>query len=131
MPQPKVTSQWPPAGDLRTVCELQYAVPVEDEMGGRGQPTWTTFTTWKARTMNVPGMGTDTGPKASWQFEGRYHPNIWRYFHGLDRPLGVGSGEQVSLRVLAMGLTLQVFDVENPNGLNRGLVVHCAKAINA
>lgn len=130
MPQPRYTSQWPTAGECRTHCTLQYAVPVDDDIGGRMEPTWTTFTTWMAKTATVPGMGTDTGPKGSWQFEGLFHPKLWNYFHGRERPDGVDDDMQVSLRLLAMGLTLKVFDVENPNGLNRTLVVSCAKAVN-
>jgi hypothetical protein len=130
MPQPRSTGAWPNAGELRTKCELQYATPTTDSMGGRTEPTWTTFGDWNAKVMTVPGGVSESKEKASYEIEGRYRADIWEYFQGISRPDDLDEDTNVSLRLIANGLTLKVFDVENPLFQNRTLIVKCAKAVN-
>ena len=131
MPQPRSVGQWPSAGELRTKYVLQYATPTTDTMGGRSEPVWTDFGTWQAKAMTVPGGVGESKDKSSLELEGRYRRDIWNYFHGISRPEGLDATTNVSLRVVGNGLTLKVFDVENPLQMNRTLIVRCAKAVNA
>lgn len=130
MPQPRVTSQWPNAGERRTKCTLQYAVPTSDGGGGWLEPTWTNFRgTWSAKVSDVPGGGGESKDKTSYQIEGLFREDLFNYFHGIERPPDVPVGQNVSIRLIANGLTLQVFDVENPQLVNRTLIAHCAKTL--
>jgi head-tail adaptor len=130
MPQPRSTGAWPAAGELRTKCTFQYATPTTDSMGGRSEPTWTDFGGWDAKVMTVPGGVSESKEKSSYEFEGRFRRDVWEYFHGISRPDGLDEDINVSMRVIWNGLTLKVFDVENPLFQNRTLIVKCAKAVN-
>jgi hypothetical protein len=119
MPAPRSgAAQWPTTGEQDVRCILQYATPTTDAMGGRGEPTWTQFATWWAKALTVPFIKSDVDSSVLYKFEGRYVALILDHFTG-----GVG------VRLLANGLTLKVFQVENPQLQNRTLIVHAANAV--
>lgn len=88
-------------------------------MGGRGEPTWTDFGDWWAKVGVVPVIPNETEAVLLYQVEGPYRADVLEYFT-------TGTG----LRIVANGLTLKVFQVENPQLRNRTLVAHCANAVN-
>lgn len=120
MPLPRAGStQWPTAGERNSRATLQYATPTTDSMGGRTEPTWTDFGTWWSKVTVVPFIVSDTQSSLIYQIEGPYRADLMTHFQA-------GTG----LRVVVNGLTLKVFQVENPQLRNRNLVAHCAQAVN-
>lgn len=119
MPQPRSQGQWPAAGERRTKATLQYATPVTDAMGGRGEPTWTTFGSWWCKVSTVPVINNEIENAILYQAEGQYRSDLWDRFK-----TGVG------IRIVTSELTLKVFQVENPLLQSRTLVAHCADAVN-
>jgi hypothetical protein len=119
MPQPRSTGAWPSAGERRTKCTLQYATPTLDAMGGRGEPVWTDFGTWQVKVATVPVIASDTEAVILYQAEGQYRQDL------VDR---FKDGE--GIRIVSNGLTLKVFQIENPLLVNRTLIAHCADAVN-
>ncbi len=101
-------------------------------MGGRGEPTWTEFGTWKAKVLTVPDVNTESRSEIGYQIEGLYRRDLFEYHNGLSRPDELDEDTNVSMRVVsvATGLTLKVFGVENPQLRNRTLIVHAAPAVN-
>lgn len=118
MPQPRASSQWPTAGERHAKTSLQYATPTTDAMGGRSEPTWTEFGTWFAKVLTVPSIVSDTQASLLYQIEGPYRADL------LERFIA-GTG----LRAVVNGLTLKIFQVENPQLRNRTLIAHCANAV--
>ncbi len=129
MPQPRSISQWPTAGERKTKCILEYATPVPDDFGGRGEPTWTAFGTWYAKVLTVPDVSSESKAALGYQAEGLYRADLFEYFHGISFPPGV-TEDSVGIRILANRLTLKVFQVENPLMQNRTLIAHCADGKN-
>ncbi len=119
MPAPRLGNQWPTAGERASHCVWQYATPTTDAMGGRGEPTWTAFATWWAKALTVPAVQNEVDAVILYQVEGPYRSDVLSYFTG-------GTG----LRLVANGMTLKVFQVENPLLRNRTLIAHCANAVN-
>lgn len=120
MPAPRVANQWPTGGERNTRCTLQYATVVIDAMGGREDPTWTTYGTWWAKVVTVPTIQNEVESAILYQAEGPYRSDFYNYFAG-------GTGQ----RLIANGITLKVFQVENPLLQNRTLIAHCAPAVTA
>jgi len=119
MPQPRSGLQWPLAGERKTPCTLQYATPVTDAMGGRGEPTWTTFGRWFAKVLVIPVIPNETEAVLLYAAEGPYRTDLIDRFNS-----GVG------IRLVTTTLTLKVFQVEDPLMARRTLVAHCANAMN-
>ncbi len=119
MPGPRQASVWPTAGERATRCTLQYATPTTDAMGGRTEPTWTDFGNWWAKVTVVPIIPNETEAVLLYDVEGQYRADMLERFNS-----GVG------VRIVANGLTLKVFQLENPQLRNRTLVAHCANAVN-
>lgn len=119
MPQPRSTGAWPSAGERRTKCTLQYASETADPIGGRSATSWTDFGSWNAKVSTVPVISSDTEAVILYQAEGQYRQDI------VDR-FKTGAG----IRIVSNGLTLKVFQIENPLLLNRTLIAHCADAVN-
>jgi hypothetical protein len=89
-------------------------------MGGRGEPVWTDFGVWWCRVSTVPFVQNETESVIMYQAEGPYRSDLVERFVS-------GTG----VRLIANGLTLKVFQVENPLLRNRTLVAHCGVAVNA
>jgi hypothetical protein len=119
MAQARQSSSWPTAGDRNIKCTLQYSTPTTDAMGGRSEPTWSTFGSWWAKVIVVPIVPNETDSVLLYEVEGPYRSDVLDYFIG-------GTG----LRVTTPTLTLKVFQVENPQLRNRTLRLHCANAVN-
>jgi hypothetical protein len=119
MPQPRVGASWPGSGERNVRCTLQYATPVTDAMGGRGEPTWTDFGAWWASVIVVPVIPNETEAVLLYAAEGPYRSDLIERFNS-----GVG------IRIKTPSLTLKVFQVENPQLRNRTLIAHCANASN-
>ena len=119
MPQPRTGASVPLAGERQVRCTLQYATPITDVMGGRGEPIWTDFGTWWAKVAVVPIIPNDTEAVLLYEAEGPYRVDLIDRFNS-----GVG------IRLVANAITLKVFQVENPQLRNRTLVAHCANATN-
>jgi hypothetical protein len=119
MPAPRLGNQWPTAGERQARCIWQYATPVDDGSGGRGEPVWTDFASWWAKVLTVPAVQNEVDAVILYQAEGPYRSDVVTHFTG---------GK--SLRLVANGLTLKVFQVENPLLRNRTLIAHCANAVN-
>ncbi len=120
MPLPRVSSaQWPLAGERKSRATLQYASVLEDEGGGRSDPTWATFGRWWAKTTVVPFVVNETEATSLFDLEGPYRQDLQDYF-----------ANGVSVRLLVNGLTLKLIELENPLFHNRTLIAHCGKATN-
>jgi hypothetical protein len=119
MAQPRQGSSWPTAGERQTKCTLQYATPTTDTMGGRSEPTWTSFGTWWAKVIVVPIVPNETESVLLYEADGPYRSDVVSYFIG-------GTG----LRVTTADLALKVFQVEDPQLRKRTLRLHCANAVN-
>lgn len=120
MPIPRAGStQWPASGERNARATLQYATPTTDAMGGRTEPIWTDLGNWWAKVTVVPLIVSDTQSALLYQLEGPYRTDLMAKFQA-------GTG----LRAVVDGLTLKVFQVENPQLKNRNLVLHCAQAVN-
>lgn len=119
MPQPRQTAAYPTAGERNVYCVWQYATPTPDGSGGRGEPTWTNFGTWRAKVTTLSEFLDETKAVTTFQVEGPYRRDVVDYDTG-------GTG----LRIVTNGMTLKVALVENPQARNRTLVAHCANAEN-
>ncbi len=116
-------TQWPTAGERRTVCAVQYATPVTDSMGGRTEPTWTDFgEPWWAKATVVPVIVNETSSTLLYQLEGPYRADMMTFDV-------TGVGLRIVTAIRGVTLTLKVFQLENPGLLNRTLVAHCANAV--
>ena len=136
MAQPRQTGAYPSSGERQVKCTLQFATPTIDAMGGRTEPTWTTFGQWFAKVTVVPVVPNETEAVLLYEVEGPYRRDLVEYFNGITRPPGVtlpsGFTGGLGIRIVTVGLslTLKVFQVENPQLKNRTLVAHCANAVN-
>ncbi len=110
-------TQWPAAGERSSKVLLQVAALTKDTMGGRTEPRWTQFGVWWVKTTVVPFIVSDTQSSLIYQLEGQYRDDLMTAFN-----------EGKGLRAIVNGLTLKVFQVENPQLRNRTLVAHCANA---
>lgn len=113
--------QWPTSGDRLTAVTLQYATPTTDAMGGRGEPAWTDVGRWWVKVTVTPIVSSETPTVLGYQCEGPFRRDLLDYFLA-------GTG----LRLVSsdLGLTLKVFQVENPQLRKKTLVAHCANAVN-
>lgn len=112
--------QWPSIGERNVNCQVQYATPVTDAMGGREEPIWTEFVhSWWAMVTTIPIVPNETDAVILYEVEGPYVAEILERFI-----TGVG------LRIVTADLTLKVFQVEKKQLKNRTLIAHCANAMN-
>jgi SPP1 family predicted phage head-tail adaptor len=96
------------AGQLRHRVELQSATVVTDALGGRTQ-TWSAYaTTWAAIDQQPMVQGTED-PQLLTLITIRYRTGV----------------EHKQRVVEADGTTYAVIAVQNPEKLNRDLVLHC------
>lgn len=123
MAQPRQTSAWPASGERQVKCSIQEARPTTDTLGGRGEPTWTTFGEWWAKVTVVPIVPNETDAVLIYEVEGPFRKDLLQRFN-------TGIGVRLVTTNLEVNLTLKVFQVENPLLKNRTLVCHCANAVN-
>lgn len=123
MPAPRVTNQWPTAGDRHARATLQYSTPTTDGMGGRGEPTWTDFGVWRVKAVTVPDIKNDTQSAILYQLEGPYRRDLVAKERG-------GIGVRLVVALAGYDLVLKLIKTENPQLRNRTLVAHCADAVN-
>src|SRR5688572_14998922 len=124
---------WPSAGDRQVHCTLQYAIPVEDEGGGRRDPIWSDFGTWWVRLADVPFIPpNEIDNDLLYALEGPYRRDLFDYFNGFSRPTGVtlpvGFVGGLGIRIITSVLTLKVFQVQDVLLKHRTLIAYCANA---
>jgi SPP1 family predicted phage head-tail adaptor len=95
------------AGQLRHQVEIQYAVVVTDDMGGRSQ-------TWETLATVAGSVEPQVGIVGSMKAEVITLITI-RYIAGVE-------AEQ---RAIANGVTYSILAVINPEQRNRELILHC------
>lgn len=118
MAQPRQAGAWPSAGERQGLAVVQYATVVTDALGGRSDPTWTTFaSSWHVKVTVTPFVVSDTQAAMLYQIEGPYRADVVSHYD---------AGR--SLRVLVHGFTLKVIELENPQLRNRTVILHCGKA---
>lgn len=117
---------------MRTRCTLQYAVEERDPLLGFEDAEWVNFGVWMAKETSEALIKDETEAPLLWHFEGRYRPDLIGYFNGTTLPTGVtpSASGGLGIRIVTPDVTVKVIQIENPLGVRRTLIAHCAKAVN-
>ena len=97
------------SGELRHQAQLQSGTPVLDAIRGR-TITYATYATVPAKLRDMPFVVDETNATVLRMVEIRWREDV-----------------RVGHRVVVAGLTLKVLAQENPDHLNRKLILHCAE----
>lgn len=97
------------SGELRHQAQLQSGTPVLDAIRGR-TITYTTYATVPAKVRDMPFVVDEVNATVLRMVEIRHRADVL-----------------IGHRVVVQGLTLKVLAKENPDHLDRKLILHCAE----
>jgi head-tail adaptor len=100
------------AGDRRHPVDLQSPIESIDVMGGNAIPTWDTYASDFCAVEEISKVVNETEATLFYDLTIPYRSEV-------------ENGHQV----VVLGKTLKILLVENPRGLNRELILHCAETV--